>query len=361
MSEHGREVGGSADELRLLQSRAEAARTRGDRAAAVAAFRELVARAPEQWRFAIGLAQELLAAGAVAEAIALLQRTVRRFPDEFWPAYHLAFNAKRLRQLDLAEAQARRLLDRFAEDHRAHELVGDMAVVQRDFGAAAAHYRLALERKPDSAALEEKLGTARLYDRVTRRMAARRRGAEGAADYGAAVINLDRSKDRLDAVTAAFRDCPAPPIRVPAVPGSALPRLVPKLLGHAERPPRLGSLGVFLSQVAGWQLMLDRGFSRWLMLEDDAVPLVDLPASTGDLGIPADFDLCFVNLRMQRRLSPAERDRVEAFQVFAPIDALLTFPAEFRAPGSDGYFISANGAKKLLAYIERDGFASFLD
>ena len=42
-------------------------------------------------------------------------------------------------------------------------------------------------------------------------------------------------------------------------------------------------------------------------------------------------------------------------------DVLRGFPPEDNAPGGDGYFLSAQGAAKLLGWMAQDGFAGDLD
>jgi hypothetical protein len=90
--------------------------------------------------------------------------------------------------------------------------------------------------------------------------------------------------------------------------------------------------------------------------------VINLPSQVAAFGLPADFDLCFVNERMEHRSAPAltEPD-LAAFQIHRPIEVVRSWPKDFRAPGADGYLLSENGARKLLEFVDRDGFGGAVD
>jgi len=354
--------GTSSATVHSLENCLREARSAGDPTKAITTLSELTRLAPREWRFAVGLANELHSAGRGDEGDSLLCRAIMRFPEEFWVAYHWAYSARRNGRLDLAEGRSRRLLDRFADEHRCHELVGDIAIQSRDYASAAAHFEKALALKPDATECRDKLRVARLYQRMAQRVLEQWLAQSGSTtDYVPLVINLDRSTGRLGAITAAFSDCNVQLSRMPGVQGSYLPDVIARILTRSAQVGPKGTLGNFLSHAAAWERMLKEGHRWCLVLEDDAVPRVSLPPSVRDLQIPPDCDLCFVNQRMERRLSLGEQDQIQDFRVYSPMESVETFPAQFRAPGSDGYFVSEAGAKKLLAYVERDGFGSFVD
>jgi len=194
-----------------------------------------------------------------------------------------------------------------------------------------------------------------MYRRVGAWLAAQpSRGAE----YGVAFVNLDRNTERRGFIEALFAGGP-PLHRVPAVEGNRLPLpAVRRLLGHAGAPALRGTLGCFLSHAAAWDGMAQMGLQHMLVIEDDVVPLLPLPARIGPLGLPGDYDICFVNDRLEPRLEP---DDVTAPSLHRLADALQSFPAEDNAPGGDGYIISAAGAAKLLRWVTEDGFTGDVD
>jgi hypothetical protein len=108
--------------------------------------------------------------------------------------------------------------------------------------------------------------------------------------------------------------------------------------------------------------MLDLKLERCLIVEDDAAPVINLPGEISALGIPNDFELCFVNERMQWQQTVETRDGLPAeFRAVDPVQALASWPSTHGAPGADGYFLSAGGARKLLSWFARDGFQGFVD
>ena len=57
----------------------------------------------------------------------------------------------------------------------------------------------------------------------------------------------------------------------------------------------------------------------------------------------------------------AHRGQADRWQAVPLAEAFATFPPEDNAPGADGYLLSAAGARKLLAWVEQDGFAHDVD
>jgi len=172
------------------------------------------------------------------------------------------------------------------------------------------------------------------------------------ADYAVLVINLDQSPERMERTKAAFSRSPVPLRRIPGVYGGYIPSAACRALtGGASRK---GTLGTFLAHVAAWEAVVASEFGHSLIVEDDAAPIMDLPARVADFGIPAGFDLCFVNERMQPDILPPHH-------IIAPITSLLSWPADKNAPGGDGYMLSKPGAAKLLELVAQDGFGGDVD
>ena len=123
-------------------------------------------------------------------------------------------------------------------------------------------------------------------------------------------------------------------------------------------PHMRGTLGCFLSHAGAWEAMLNRGDDHCLIVEDDVIPLLDLPADLDRLGLPDGFDIVFVNDRIAPRLDPAE---TTGFTTRTLQAAMHAFPAEDNAPGGDGYILSRKGAQKLLTWVGEDGFGEDVD
>jgi hypothetical protein len=154
---------------------------------------------------------------------------------------------------------------------------------------------------------------------------------------------------------------PMPWMRVAGVQGRLLPGpAVRRLVGDADTTMR-GTLGCFLSHVSAWETMLARGLTHCLVIEDDVEPLLPLPAGLAALGLPAAFDVCFVNDRLQPRWGAARIAGQNRFVAVPFAEAFASFPPDDNAPGTDGYVLSAEGARKLLAWVEEDGFAHDVD
>jgi hypothetical protein len=104
--------------------------------------------------------------------------------------------------------------------------------------------------------------------------------------------------------------------------------------------------------------MLERDDAHCLIVEDDVIPLLDLPAVLDGLGLPDGFDIVFVNDRITPRLDPAG---VTGFTTRTLKAAMQAFPPEDNAPGGDGYILSREGARKLLEWVGQDGFGEDVD
>ncbi len=334
-----------------------AARAAGRHAEAAELWRGVLRAHPEDWRAALELKQDMTASGRYAESDPLFRRAARHLPDAEWLAHYRALYAFHGPELDALARRAREVLARQPDGPGPHALLGDIARQHRDWPAAEAAFAAALARDPGSAEFAAKLRASRLQQRVARALTSK--PPEG-AEYAIALINLDRNAERLAEMRRQLAACPVPLHRVPGVEGSRLPRAaVLRLTGDPDSGR--GTLGCFLSHAAAWETMLDRGLAHCLVIEDDVVPLLDLPPRLGPLGLPPDYDLCFVNDRLEPRLPPEEVERTGDFRAFTLADAMATFPPEDNAPGADGYLVSAAGARKLLAWVAEDGFGADVD
>lgn len=176
-------------------------------------------------------------------------------------------------------------------------------------------------------------------------------------DYKALILNLDRSPDRLRAMDNNFSEFRENMIRIPGVYGRYLPLIAAsKLAGQPIEKKLLGRLGCMLSHVSAWEYIVQNSIENALILEDDTYPIREIPQNFASIGLPTEYDICFVNERMAFGL-----DHLGPEQYVSTRDAVQNFPEDHNAPGGDGYLLSNNGARRLLEIFSQDGFGGFLD
>ncbi len=316
---------------------------------AIDAWRALLVHYPDDGALALQLKQDLKAALHYPDSDPQFRRAARNLPDAEWLAHYTALYAFHGSDLDILDRRGRALLAQRPHDPALHALLGDVARQRRDWPAAEAAFDDALKYAPDNLEYRAKRDAARRYRRVARTLT-----ASAGHPYAVAVVNLDRNAERWHELTRQFAGCAAPLHCIPAVEGSRLPpAAVARLAGHGDAPR--GTLGCFLSHASAWQAMLDQGLSNCLIVEDDVIPLLDLPAGLGALNLPEQYDLCFVNDRLE-----PQRDG-DGFTVHPLTAVMQGFPPDDNAPGGDGYLISRAGAAKLLAWVAEDGFSDDVD
>ncbi len=297
------------------------------------------------WRTALQFKAGLAALHRYAEADPVFRAARAVFPDDVWLAHMAALQAYPQAELPALTGRAAALAAGSPGDGLCARLLGNLLLQARDYTAAAAAFVHAPD--PDSAARRQSaLGYAALASQLE---AAPASGPAPAI----AILNLDRNPARMAETAAHFAGCRMPQFRVPAVEGARLPG--PAVLRLGGDLARRGTLGCFLGHASAWEAMLSRGLSHCLVVEDDTMPLLDLPERWGLFGLPESLELCFVNDRMAPRAPDA------VFRVLTVADALARFPPERNAPGADGYLISAGGARKLLGWLAEDGFAGDVD
>ncbi|MGI4978473.1 MAG: glycosyltransferase family 25 protein [Janthinobacterium lividum] len=318
--------------------------TQAENDAEAAAWRRRLRDEPGRWEHGVALRQALLAGYHYPDCDAAFRASTRHMPDDVWLAHYRGLALFHPADLGALRARAERMLAEGGEAAVLHGLLGHVATQQRDYAAAAAH--LALSDAPDRAARGAVLAAYR--------DAAGRLGAAGGPGYAVAVINLDRNPERMVELRRAFAGSAPAVHRIAGVLGSALPDEEVRRLGGDSG--MRGTLGCFLSHVAAWRWVLDEGVSHCLVVEDDVMPMLDLPAGLGGLGLPAAFDVCFVNDRMQPAPSGAG-----GFAAVPLAQALRDFAPDANAPGADGYLVTAAGARRLLAWVGADGCGGDVD
>ncbi len=313
--------------------------------ASLAACRARLAADKGDWRAALQLKAGLAALHLHAEGDPVFRAARAAFPDDVWLVHMASLHAYPQAELADMTRRAAALAAAAPGDGPRARLLGNLLLQARDYPAAAAAFVHAPD--PDSASRRRSaLGYAALAGTLAHAP------ASGPAP-SIAILNLDRNPARMAETAAHFAGCRMPQFRVPGLEGARLSG--PAILRLGGAPARRGTLGCFLAHAAAWEAMLARGLSHCLVVEDDAMPLLDLPERWGVFTLPEGFDLCFVNDRMAPRAPEA------AFRVLTVADALARFPPERNAPGADGYLLSAGGARKLLDWLAEDGFAEDVD
>ena len=324
------------------------AREAGEHERAIGLWRALLAEQPDDWRLALELKRDLKAALHYPESDPQFRRAARSLPDGEWLAHYAALYAYHGEDLDVLDTRARAMLERMPGDHRLWAILGDVASQRRDWAGSEAAFAAAFAAD-GRAEYRFKRDTASMYRRLGPL-------SGGAGAYSIAFVNLDRNPERAAELRRQFSTCAPPLIRSAGVEGRRLTAPAVRRLGGD--PHMRGTLGCFLSHAGAWEAMAERGDAHCLFVEDDVIPLLDLPAGLDGFDLPPGLELLFVNDRIAPRLEPTE---VTSFTLHTLQAAMTAFHPEDNAPGGDGYILSLAGARKLLAWVEADGFSDDVD
>lgn len=143
-------------------------------------------------------------------------------------------------------------------------------------------------------------------------------------------------------------------------------RRTPRAFRHRGEMP-LGAIGCSLSHRRIYEQMVEHGWRRVLVLEDDVIPREDalavLPAALEQL--PAGFDLCYLGYLANEAVTPGARLRRALYVALAPLglvrwrlgEALRLLPrpysANLRRAGrhlcTHAYAVTLEGARRLVA------------
>lgn len=179
------------------------------------------------------------------------------------------------------------------------------------------------------------------------------------------VINMDGAKERMRFMASQCDSLGIPFVRVPAVNGSKVrPHVLGRLTPRCEKYCTDSMIGCALSHMNVWNMVLEQGQERALIMEDDAqlVPGFAEGLSRALRDVPEDFDVlllgCFAlcdkkrdyswGHRMLKALMPlggfsVRNDRRTWGSVYVP---------EFFA-GAHCYVVSRKGCRRLLDLIPR--------
>lgn len=339
----------------------------------IQAWKRLIEMEPENWGHVLDLVHDLRKCGHDAEADEIHHRAAIRFPNEFWIIYHWALAAWNKRDFAAAEQRSNQMSALISKvtaqqrrefGHHAYWLLGSLAMSGQRFREASDYFELACDLAPTDPLLRDLLIRAKHYDRFAAsfgRAPLPTVALHAAADYKVLVINLDRDEERFRRLCDRFNNSPVQLNRVPGVYGSYLPRSARQALCSSLAAPAAGSIGCLLSHVKAWEMVLARKFDVCLILEDDAMPMINLPHRFASIGIPPDFDLCFVNRKMEPEIESTAAEALTTPAIFEAAQCLATFHTNYNSPGTDGYFISEAGARKMLSNIEKNGFDGDVD
>lgn len=314
-------------------------------------WRNLVDRFPEEPAYAIRYASQLLLTESWEELDAVTGWASRYRSAEL----DLCLVDAALARADIEGCQIRigAFLGQHGDSAALKVRLYNLQLLQGDYGAAEA-------AAAELAALvpEEGLRATYLADRA--RCLGRLRDSwmgndQGKRDYDILVINLDADAVRLERVVGQLLG--ASFTRIPGVKGAQLPELALRSLTREQGEMQKGTLGCFLSHLVAWERVTASGRPA-LILEDDAWLLAGVPPSTAALNLPAGFDLVFANERM----SPEAAVYPQADMATVPVGtSVRTKTRGWSSAGTDGYFVSPKGAKKLLSLVQRDGMAGDVD
>lgn len=112
------------------------------------------------------------------------------------------------------------------------------------------------------------------------------------------VINLDKDKERLEKIDASLRKQGIAYERIPGILGSTV-KEDDRLTGFCNIFCTDGIKGCALAHHTAWEQMIENGYSRILVFEDDAVIPPDFDTKVRDVmaRLPQDYDVVFLGCR----------------------------------------------------------------
>lgn len=182
----------------------------------------------------------------------------------------------------------------------------------------------------------------------------------GRRDYHIFCVGLDRQPRRFQRVRAQLQRMGEAVHFVSGVDGGTLPEMASRTLTHGSSGRMKGTLGCFLSHVRVWEICAASDMPYAFVIEDDTCFVLPPPPNTASLETGgSDFDLCFVNEGAQNAIfAPGNLP----FDKAVPLETVLTHPVDsFRGVGTYGYFVSRQGAQKLLDMVAQDGLVGDVD
>jgi GR25 family glycosyltransferase involved in LPS biosynthesis len=264
----------------------------------------------------------------------------------------LVDNATARLLLDLAHERLSVALQRHGESRQALLREYEVAILSGDFGnALKVGRRLERGHRDTARGTLDLQGKARFY----RQLAARWKPSSASPDYDIFVVNLDADTLRMERMRRQLENVDYQ--RIPAVKGAYLPEYLLRMATHSAGHQMKGTIGCFLSHIMVWERVVASG-RHALVIEDDACLLGALPPSRHSIGLPRDYHLCFVNERMLEAGFEYPKD---GFYLLSTESSVASKSNDWSSAGTDGYFVSPEGAQMLLDLVERDGIAGDVD
>lgn len=124
-----------------------------------------------------------------------------------------------------------------------------------------------------------------------------------------------------------------------------------------------GAVGCFFSHAKAWLKLVDSEHSHALICEDDVRWLGKIPRRISQFDLPPDMDIVFIHQRLGEGLQ-ADSDIARFFKLHSAAtaaDALIRNLKKMTASGGEGYLLSREGAKKILAIFQRRGIFMEVD
>lgn len=361
-----------------LKGQAKLLRDSGDFEAALSVSTKLTKLNPDVWWLYKDMASDMANIGDVSAANFLLERALEKFPNQFWLLYDYALLAYDRGQYQEAERRIGRFLNFFSASGKDELSFYEMAKLYRLCGfiyqkkllhaISANFFAKALDYEGSAAVSRLDFEWQALYSRVSQNAYSGFNqeivadpSESTKSDYKVYYINLVGEKERRLQFEERFSRSFLDLHRINAIDGRLLPTNVVNMLARSQHYTLLGTLGCFMSHLSVWEVIVSEGLEHALILEDDAVPQTHFPRNFGELNIPADFDVCFVNKRMEPLCETEEMAKVNSFKTIPAIDALESKAKFLRGPGLDAYFLSQKGAKKLISLVAEDGYGGHVD
>ena len=320
-----------------------------------ALWTELYRRVPARHDVALNYVLQLWNAEAVDRLVKLLPELVQRFPES--ETIHVLWTELPLTWGDPREA-ARRMDVMLAKFPHNPALMFRAYQVKLSLGDFAEARKVAerVYEKTGSAEFSSLASIAGKYAQVRAEWA----GSSAQRDYHIFCIGLDTQPRRFQRVQAQLQRMGETVHRVSGVDGRTLPEMAARALTHGASSRMKGTLGCFLSHVRVWEICVQSDKPYAFVIEDDTSFILPPPPSTSFLNTGGrDFDICFVNERTQNAAYLPERLPPDDA---LPLERILVNKVDgFRGIGTDGYFVSRQGAQKLLDMVTEDGLVGDVD
>ena len=170
------------------------------------------------------------------------------------------------------------------------------------------------------------------------------------------VLNLERDESRRQMITKQLDGVTGFDVRIiNGCYGPTLPDSVCLTLTQDHTWVQFkGTIGCFLSHVRAWEEIVKLSSAFAIVIEDDVQ--VENIGRLISLHIPPDAELVFINERLSAKIpNPAELCVLPMWRALQRLDTLHS------SPGADGYLLTPEGAKKILAACCRDLYFGHVD